>query len=183
MTMAKPDDGRASRRASGPWYGPVAWQGRRAVRGATARAGRPGEPALGPVRGRVAVRLGRRRRALRAGRLVPGPTEPDRGERDADLAEDLDRDEEAGEQEQDAEELAELEPLGHPEPVERVAERRHERADRDQDRRRDAAVELPGEQRPDRARQRRDEVDRRSRPGAMSRLNRNSSPGWFGSSE
>ena len=38
----------------------------------------------------------------------------------ADLAEDLDRDEEAGEQEDDAEELAELEQLGRPEAVEAV---------------------------------------------------------------
>ena len=49
--------------------------------------------------------------------------------------------------------------LGHPEPVERVAERRDEGPDGDEDRRRDAAVEPAREQRPDRAGQRRDEVD------------------------
>ncbi len=105
------------------------------------------------------LRLGRGGERLRSRRLVPGATEADRGERHADLAEDLDRDEEAGEQEQDAEELAELEPFGHPEPAERVAERRNERTDGDQDGRRDAAVEPALDERPGGAGQRGDEVD------------------------
>ena len=51
----------------------------------------------------------------------------DAGERDADLAEHLDRHEEPGEQEEHPEELAELEELGRAEPVERVGDRRDER--------------------------------------------------------
>ena len=53
-----------------------------------------------------------------------------------------------------ASELADLEELGEAEAQERVARRGHERPDRDEDRRRDPAVDLPGHQRPDGARER-----------------------------
>ena len=111
-----------------------------------------------------------------------GP-EPDRGERHPDLAEHLDRHEEAGEQEHDAQELAQLEQLGGPGPVERVGDRREERAERDQDRRRHARVEAAGERA--RANAAGSDATRLTRiaTGAISRLNRNWSPGWFGSRE
>ena len=123
--------------------------------------------------------VGRRHR----GRLVPSGREPDRREGDPDLAEDLDRDQEPDEQEDDTEQLAELEQLGDAEPVERVGQGRDERADRDEDRGRDAAMDAgpttsarnaPGS-----------EATRLTTiaNGAIKRLKRNWSPGWFGSSE
>ena len=55
-------------------------------------------------------------------------------------------------------ELAQLERLGRAEPVEAVRDGRHQRAQRDEERGRHPAVELPREQRPDGARQRDHEV-------------------------
>ena len=133
-----------------------------------------------PVRARVAADSAAA--SPTAARLAAARDEPDPRERHADLAEHLDRDEEADEQEEHAEELPELEQLGGSEAVQRVGDGRDERADRDQDRGRHAAVE------PARS-------SARAAPGsdamkftaiangAMSRLNRNSSPGWLGSSE
>ena len=126
---------------------------------------RPTDPGLSSVAASAAACSSTASSAAAASASAPAgscldPPDRDRRERHPDLVEDLDRHEEAGEQEQHAEELAELEPLGVPEPIERVPERRHERADRDQDRRRDAAVELARDERPGRARQRGDEVDR-----------------------
>ena len=85
--------------------------------------------------------------------------EPDRRERDADLAEDLDGHEEPGEQEQHAQELAQLVQVRRAGPVERVGERREERPERDQQRRRHARVEAPRQQLAHGAGQRGDEVD------------------------
>ena len=76
----------------------------------------------------------RRRRAARSRRAVASRIDVNGI---ADLAEHLDRDEEAREQEHDAQELAQLEQLRRAGPVERVGEGREERADRDEDRRRD----------------------------------------------
>ena len=81
---------------------------------------RPGASAVVP-----SARLdGRSARPRRPRRLVlaSGGPQPDRGERHPDLAEHLDRDEEAGEQEHDAQELADLEQLGGAGPVERVGD-------------------------------------------------------------
>ena len=83
------------------------------------RARSAGAGALGRAVGTV-VAAGHRRGGRR---LAPVPRQADRRERDPDLAEHLDRDEEAGEQEHDAQELAELEQLGRAEPVQRVGER------------------------------------------------------------
>ena len=56
--------------------------------------------------------------------------------------------------------LPELEQLRRAEAVEAVGDGRDERPDGDEDRRRHAAVDAPGAERPERAGQRRDEVDR-----------------------
>src|SRR4029079_7188361 len=123
MTMTKPDAaGRSgadvtSGRAGadiGAMVGPI---GVPAVRQAP-----PADLASSGARHSVVVvrgvgRIRSRRQCFGAGRFVARSGALDRGERDPDLAEDLDRHEEAGEQEQDTEELAELEPLGHAEAV------------------------------------------------------------------
>src|SRR5262249_28279405 len=100
---------------------------------------------FGPVGAAPLGGLGGGRQGVRASRFVARPTETDRGERDPDLAEHLDGDEEAREQEQDAEELAELEQFRRSKSSEKIAEACDDRPDRDEDRRRDAAVELAGE--------------------------------------
>ena len=96
--------------------GPQGRAGHRVMVGPRRRSGAraPARPISGGAPGR---RGGRRRRvggvgsASSRGARAGSPPKPDAGERDADLAEHLDRDEEAGEQEQHAEELAELEEL------------------------------------------------------------------------
>src|SRR5215212_9808603 len=82
----------------------------------------------------------------------------DVGERDADLAEDLDRDEEPGEQEQHAEQLADEETARRSEAVRATRDRRDQPAERDEDRRRDAAVEPAADEGPNRTGHGRDEV-------------------------
>jgi hypothetical protein len=101
---------------------------------------------------------------------------------DPDLTEDVDRDEEAGEQEQHAEELPELEPLGVAEAAEVSPSVADDRPDRDEDRRRHAAVEPAGDERPDCARERRDQVDD-DRDRRDDEVEQELVTGWFGSSE
>ena len=135
--------------------------------GPGSREGRPGrrqwrEVASPPGSRRGAHDLGvalADRRVAPSRPLAPRRPEADRGERDADLAEHLHRDEEPGEQEQHAQELAQLVEVRRAGPVERVGEGREERADRDQQRRRHPRVESPRHQLAQRAGQRRDEVD------------------------
>jgi hypothetical protein len=67
--------------------------------------------------------------------------EHDRGKRHAHLAEDLDRDEEAGEQEDDAKQLANEEGAGRAKPIQPARDRRDDPADRVEDRRRYTAVD------------------------------------------
>ena len=82
-------------------------------------------------------------------------------ERDADLAEDLDRDEEAGEDEHERDELAPLSSsVGEPRRDSASALLTMNAADGDEQRRRHAAVDLAGQQGLDRAGQRGDEVHR-----------------------
>src|SRR5438552_5274226 len=79
---------------------------------------------------RVIARPGR---SARLGpHLSPRAAEADRGEGDPELAERLDRDQEAGEKEHHREELRDGERARDAEPVERVAGGRHEPADRDE---------------------------------------------------
>src|SRR5579862_7473419 len=98
--------------------------------------------------------------SVRAARPQDGP-----GERDPDVAEDLDRDEEAGEQEDDAEQLPDEEAARAAEPVQPAGDRRDDRPDRDEDRGRDAAVQPAPEEGVGRPRQRRDQVDREGNDG------------------
>src|SRR5437660_10598304 len=91
--------------------------------------------------------------------LVPRPRQTERRERYADLAEDLDRDQEPGEQEHDAKQLAQLEQLRRAEAIEAVGDRRDKRPDRDEDRGRHAAVNPPRGERFRGAWQRRNEID------------------------
>src|SRR5689334_14571241 len=69
---------------------------------------------------------------LARARLVPSAGQADAGERHADLAERLDRDEEARQEQDDRQELRHRERPCDPEAVEAVARRRHEPAERDQ---------------------------------------------------
>ena len=128
-------------------------------------------------------RRGRGQSAGRSTRSVRGPPIRIRVNGIRISREDLDRDEEADEQQDDAQELAELEELGRAEPVEAVGDRRDERAQGDQRGRRrpasgsgpvSSARAAPGS-----------ETTKLTRiaTGAISRLNRKWSPGWFGSSE
>jgi hypothetical protein len=140
-------------------------------------------PALGGRRlggtALLARRVGFLGQTLLICRLVSNASDRDRRERDPELAEHLGRDEEPCEQEQDRDELANLEPFRDPEAGEDVSATGRERADGDQDRRRDAGVEAAGEERAG------SETTKFTGIATieMIRLKRNSSPGWFGSSE
>src|SRR3990170_151254 len=90
--------------------------------------------------------------------LSSGHPEPNAGEWNAELAEDLDRDEESGEEEDDGHQLGDGERCGDAEAIEAVAGRCHERPDGDEQGCRDTAVEPPRQQRLHGSRQRRDEV-------------------------
>src|SRR5262245_25532519 len=80
-------------------------------------------------------------RSARFGDALPaGVPEADARERDPELAEDLDRDQEAREDAEDRQEFRHGEWGGDPEAVQRVAQGRERRPDRDEDRREDAAV-------------------------------------------
>src|SRR6476661_8086432 len=118
MTVREPSSSLRSR--TGAWYEP-----------------RPGRRSAGRVRRTTRRGHRRRRRILGRGRgalrLVPRAAEHDRGERNPDLAERLDRDEEAGEEEQHGQELPDLEVVRDAEPVQGVAATGEEPADRDQD--------------------------------------------------
>src|SRR4051794_14821278 len=87
------------------------------------------------------------RRIHRHRTFLPGRSQADCREGNADLPERLDRHEEPGEQEHDREELPDLEVVRDAEPIQRVAAAREQAADRDQDRRRNTAVEATGEER------------------------------------
>src|SRR5947207_12285792 len=96
-------------------------------------AGRAAGPSKDPAREPQRLLRGSLVIAARYRALVPRPRQAERRERHADLAEDLDRDEEPGEQEHDAEQLAQLEQLRRAEAIEAVGDRRDERPDRDED--------------------------------------------------
>src|SRR5882672_11658200 len=111
----------------------------------------------GPRSGRVEVGLGAigtvGRRWWRV-RFMSGAAKDHGGERDSNLPERLDRDEEPDEEEQQREELADLEVVRDAEPVQGVPAAGEEAANRDEDRRQDAAVEPARDEGTNRARQR-----------------------------